>query len=72
LKLPLEEGQQAFDRMTHAPGSALKMVLGVAKLVLGFGEVQPKLLVGIGIGTRCWEGYGVLLFVSIPPSTEES
>jgi threonine dehydrogenase-like Zn-dependent dehydrogenase len=30
LKLPLEDGQRAFERMTHAPGPALKMVLAVA------------------------------------------
>jgi threonine dehydrogenase-like Zn-dependent dehydrogenase len=28
--LPLEDGQRAFERMTHAPGPALKMVLGIA------------------------------------------
>jgi threonine dehydrogenase-like Zn-dependent dehydrogenase len=29
-ELPLEEGQQAFDRMTKAPGDTLKMVLRVS------------------------------------------
>lgn len=29
LELPLEEGQQAFERMTSAPGSTLKMLLRV-------------------------------------------
>ena len=28
-ELPLEEGQQAFDRMTKTPGDTLKMVLRV-------------------------------------------
>jgi threonine dehydrogenase-like Zn-dependent dehydrogenase len=30
VELPLEEGQQAFDRMTKAPGSTLKMLLRVS------------------------------------------
>jgi threonine dehydrogenase-like Zn-dependent dehydrogenase len=30
VELPLEEGQQAFDRMTKAPGETLKMVLRVS------------------------------------------
>jgi threonine dehydrogenase-like Zn-dependent dehydrogenase len=30
VELPLEEGQQAFDRMTSAPGDTLKMVLRVS------------------------------------------
>ena len=30
VQLPLEEGQQAFERMTRAPGGALKMVLAVS------------------------------------------
>ena len=30
VQLPLEEGQRAFERMTHAPGAALKMMLAVA------------------------------------------
>jgi threonine dehydrogenase-like Zn-dependent dehydrogenase len=30
VKMPLEDGQQAFERMTHAPGPALKMVLSIA------------------------------------------
>jgi threonine dehydrogenase-like Zn-dependent dehydrogenase len=29
VEMPLEEGQQAFDRMTTAPGDTLKMVLRV-------------------------------------------
>jgi threonine dehydrogenase-like Zn-dependent dehydrogenase len=29
-ELPLEEGQQAFDRMTKAPGETLKMLLRVS------------------------------------------
>ena len=29
-ELPLEEGQQAFDRMTKAPGDTLKMVLRIS------------------------------------------
>jgi hypothetical protein len=28
--MPLEQGQQAFDRMTTAPGDTLKMVLRVS------------------------------------------
>jgi threonine dehydrogenase-like Zn-dependent dehydrogenase len=30
VQLPLEKGQEAFERMVHSPGPALKMVLGVA------------------------------------------
>jgi 2-desacetyl-2-hydroxyethyl bacteriochlorophyllide A dehydrogenase len=30
VKLPLEEGQQAFERMVHSPGPALKMILAVS------------------------------------------
>ena len=30
VQLPLEEGQQAFERMTRAPGGALKMMLAVS------------------------------------------
>lgn len=29
VQLPLEDGQRAFERMTHAPGPALKMMLAV-------------------------------------------
>ena len=29
IEMPLEEGQAAFDRMTHAPGATLKMLLRV-------------------------------------------
>jgi len=29
-ELPLEQGQQAFDRMTKAPGETLKMLLRVS------------------------------------------
>ena len=29
VEMPLEEGQQAFDRMTTAPGDTLKMLLRV-------------------------------------------
>jgi threonine dehydrogenase-like Zn-dependent dehydrogenase len=31
VELPLEEGQQAFDKMTKAPGDTLKMVLRVSQ-----------------------------------------
>jgi len=31
VRLPLEEGQQAMERMSHAPGVALKMMLEVAR-----------------------------------------
>lgn len=30
VQLPLEEGQQAFERMIHSPGPALKMMLAVS------------------------------------------
>ncbi len=30
VQLPLEEGQQAFERMVHSPGPTLKMMLGVS------------------------------------------
>jgi threonine dehydrogenase-like Zn-dependent dehydrogenase len=30
VELPLEEGQQAFDKMTKAPGDTLKMVLRIS------------------------------------------
>jgi threonine dehydrogenase-like Zn-dependent dehydrogenase len=29
-RMPLEQGQQAFERMSRAPGSTLKMLLEVA------------------------------------------
>jgi 2-desacetyl-2-hydroxyethyl bacteriochlorophyllide A dehydrogenase len=31
VKMPLEHGQQAFERMSREPGAVLKMILGVAK-----------------------------------------
>jgi L-idonate 5-dehydrogenase len=30
VELPLEEGQRAFDKMAHAPGATLKMLLRVS------------------------------------------
>jgi len=71
VKLRLEDGQRAFERMTMIPAPHSRWCWG-RELVLALGEVQRYLPAGIGIGTGCWNATVILLLVNTPPSIEES